>query len=306
MGDTAEEAGNGRGGWMATLRRWSRSGLTRSPSPPSIGLALGGGFARGIAHVGVLRVLERAQIPIHFLSGVSAGSMVAAAYASGATTEEIHRVGASMRFADVARWSLSRLGLAGSERMEQFLQRLLKQHRFEDMRIPLAVVATDLGTGAPVIFRGPGEVALAIRASCSYPGLFQPIRHEGRLLVDGAMSMEIPAAPLRRMGARRVISVNLPMQGLALPPNNVFQVVNRCFQIMQARTEDSWRRQSDLVISPDVCGVEWDSFRSAEKLIEAGEKAATEALPAIRAWLQPDSSRAPLLKPEPSFDQLSP
>src|SRR6266478_4623383 len=113
-----------------------------SPASIRIGLALGGGFARGIAHAGVLKVLEQHHIPIHCITGVSAGSIVAAAYASGATPDEIARAGCSMRFGDVGRWSPGRLGLVGSNRMNRFLERLLKTYRFEDMRIPLGVLAT--------------------------------------------------------------------------------------------------------------------------------------------------------------------
>src|SRR5580704_11731578 len=136
-------AAPGKTWWDATRQWWERITPPAS-SGPRIGVALGGGFARGIAHVGVLRVLEQNRIPIHCITGVSAGSIVAAAYASGATTEEIARAGCSMRFGDVGRWSLGRLGLVGSERMNRFLDRVLKTSRFEQMRIPLGVVATDL------------------------------------------------------------------------------------------------------------------------------------------------------------------
>src|SRR5947207_5321769 len=196
MGPLAE-SGSHIGNWLGAVRRWARPPTPKTVPARSIGLALGGGFARGIAHVGVLRVFEQYQIPIHYIAGVSAGSMVAAAYASGATPDEIGRIGAAMRFADVARWSISKMGLVGSERMNQFLQKLLKRFRFEEMKIPLGVVATDLTAGAPVFFRGSGDVLNPIRASCSYPGLFQPLLLEGRLLVDGAMSMEIPSPLLR-------------------------------------------------------------------------------------------------------------
>ncbi len=117
--------------------------------PVRIGLALGGGFARGIAHAGVLRVLEQHGIPIHCITGISAGAIVAAAYASGVTPDAIARTGCSMRFGDVGRLSLGRLGLISSQRMNRFLERLLKAYRFENMRIPLGVVATDLSTGEP-------------------------------------------------------------------------------------------------------------------------------------------------------------
>jgi NTE family protein len=189
-----------------------------------------------------------------------------------------------MRFGDVARWSLCRMGFVVSERMKRFLERLLKRYRFEEMRIPLGVIATDLCTGAPVPFHGSGDVFLPIRSSCSYPGLFQPVRCDGRLLVDGAMSMEIPAALCRKLGATHVISVHLPPPSAGPPPRNVFQVVNRCFQIMQSRTENTWREESDLIIAPDVSHVEWDGFTSGPEMLAAGEAAALAAIPAIRLW----------------------
>ncbi len=261
------------GSWLTATRRWIGLARHRSEAQqPVIGLALGGGFARGIAHVGVLRVFEEHQIPIRLIGGVSAGSLVAAAFASGATAEEIEQVAEAMKFRDVARWSLSRLGLVDSHRMVTFLKHLLKVHTFEEMRIPLAVIATDLTAARPIVFRNRGEVFLPIRASCSYPGLFQPIRYKNRYLVDGAITMELPVLPLREMGATRVISVALPMQTPLMDPQNMFRVVNQCFQILQSRTEWQWRKHSDLVITPDVSGISWDSFRSAEKLIETIEK----------------------------------
>jgi NTE family protein len=255
-----------------------------STAAPRIGLALGGGFARGIAHAGVLKVFERQGIPIHCITGVSAGSIVAAACASGAAPDDIARAGCSMRFADVARWSLSRMGFVVSERMKPFLRRLLKHYRFEDMRIPLGVVATDLCTGEPVYFRDAGDIFLPIRASCSYPGLFQPVRLGGRVLVDGAMSTEIPALLARELGATHVVSVHLPAAPCRQPPTDVFQVVRRCFQIMQSRHEDGWRQDSDLVITPELDAIEWDGFERGPELIKAGEAAALAALPAIQAW----------------------
>jgi NTE family protein len=253
-------------------------------APPRIGLALGGGFARGIAHAGVLRIFERYAIPIHCITGVSAGSIVAAAYASGAQPDEIVRAACSVRFGDVARWSLSRMGFVVSERMKPFLHRLLKHDRFEEMRIPLGVVATDLCTGEPVDFRDTGDVFLPIRASCSYPGLFQPVRAGGRVLVDGAMSVEIPARQARELGATHVVSVHLPAPSCRRPPADMFQVIRRCFQIMQIRNEDGWRQASDLVITPDLRTIEWDGFEAGPELVVAGEAATMAVLPAIQSW----------------------
>jgi NTE family protein len=248
-------------------------------------LALGGGFARGIAHVGVLRVLEQHGIPIHCISGVSAGAMVAAAYASGASASEIECVGRSMKFSDVARWTINRLGLAGSDRMVSFCARMLKANRFEDMRIPLAIVATDLCSGRPVVFKDRGEVITPIRASCSFPGLFLPVRYENRYLIDGFVGMEVPTQPLRRMGATHVIAVSIPNAKEGIDPTSILSVIQRCFQVMSERLQGEWRKHAQLVIEPDVADVGWDSFISAQKLIEMGEHAALAALPTIQGWL---------------------
>jgi len=258
--------------------------LAPSGSPVRMGLALGGGLARGIAHAGVLRVLEQHRIPIHCITGISAGAIVAAAYASGTAPEEMASAGCSMRFGDVGRLRLGRLGFADSKCMNRFLERLLKSYRFEQMRVPLGVLATDLTSGEPVTFAGSGSVFEPIRASCAIPGLFEPVRHNGRLLVDGVLSMGVPAALARQLGATHVISVPLPVGGPKAEPSNMLQVVNRCFQILQSRLENSWRSETDLVIAPDVSGVEWNAFGRGPELVEAGEAAAWASLPKIQEW----------------------
>jgi NTE family protein len=281
-------------GWLQATAQWLRSGLPTTSRTPRIGLALGGGFARGIAHIGVLRALEKNNIPIHAVAGVSSGAMVAAAMAGGSSADEIQQVALSMKFRDIARWTVNLLGLAGNDRMITFLGRLLKVNRFEDMKIPLAIVATDLVKGKPVTFHTQGDVVAPIRASCSYPGLFLPMRYQGRILVDGFVSMEVPAAPLLQMGADRVISVSIPNQEGNEDYGNMLSVVSRCFQLMSARTENSWRRYSNIVISPPVADMSWDSFASASRLIKLGEESAMAAMPEIKRWLaQPMPSSAP-------------
>ena len=270
-----------RGGWL--LRRLRRR--RRASGDVRIGLAMGGGFARGIAHIGILRVFEREKIPLHCVTGVSAGAIVAAAFASGATADEIGRVGSAMRFNDVARWSVCRLGLVGSERMTKFLGRLLKHMKFEDMKLPLGIIATDIQKGKAVYFTEKGDVSMAIRASCSYPGLFKPVEYDGRLLVDGAMSVEVPAQLARNMGATHVVSVCIPAPHDESRPHNMFEVVNRCFQIMMERNEEDWRRVSDAIIVPQVDNIPWDGFGNASRMIEEGERAAERVVPELKRWI---------------------
>jgi NTE family protein len=248
---------------MATLN----SNVTR------IGLALGGGFARAIAHVGVLRVFEREGIPIHAISGVSSGAIAAAAFASGCTSIEIETAARAMQFSSVE----SLMSFATGD----FLRGLLKKSNFEEMRVPLAIVASDLTAGAPVVFKDKGDVMMPIQASCAYPGLFPPVNYMDHCLVDGMVAMNVPAAPLRRMGATHVISVMLPSAPETIDPRNMQSVVRRSFQIMMERNGSQWRRASDLVIAPDVR----DSFGNVRQMIEAGERAAEAVLPQILKWL---------------------
>ena len=276
--------GNSKQGWWQSAQSWIRSGSTRRSR--GIGLAFGGGFARGIAHAGVLKVFEQHGIPIHCITGISAGSIVAAAYASGTPVDVIGRIGCSMRFCDVARFRPGRLGIVTSDAMTTFLKGLLSAWRFEEMRIPLGVIATDLATGEPVVYSGSGPALDPIRASCAYPGLFQPVRHQRRLLVDGAMSAGVPAALARRMGATHVVSVHLPAPAPAEEPQNMFQVVSRCMQVLQSRTEEEWRRETDLTITPDLRGMQWGAFDRGPELIAAGEAAARASIPGIQAWLR--------------------
>jgi NTE family protein len=238
-----------------------------------IGLALGGGFARAIAHAGVLRVFEREGIPIHAISGVSSGAIAAAAFASGCSSIEIETAARAMQFSSVENLMSFAMG--------DFLRGLLKKSNFEDMMVPLAIVASDLTAGAPVVFKDKGDVLMPIQASCAYPGLFPPVRYMDHCLVDGMVSMDIPAAPLRRMGATHVISVMLPSAAETIDPRNMQSVVRRSFQIMMERNGSHWRRASDVVIAPDVR----DSYGDPRQMIEAGERAAEAALPQILKWL---------------------
>src|SRR6266851_2689192 len=166
-------------------RHWHPRGVTHTyktgpferamPAPrPGIGLALGGGFARGFAHLGVLQVLEQNHIPITHIAGTSVGSILGAAYASGAPLAHVIETCRALRFRDIARWRVSRLGLASNQRLENLIKRVFESRQFEELRIPLAVVATDLTSGDTVVFT-QGNLVDAIRASCAFPGLFEPV-----------------------------------------------------------------------------------------------------------------------------------
>jgi NTE family protein len=264
-----------------------------SRPPIRIGLALGGGFARGIAHAGVLKVFQEHRIPIHCVTGISAGAIAAAAYASGAAPDEIARAGCSLRLADLGEWRPGRLGLIRNQCLTRFLSRLLKTYRFEHMAIPLGVVATDFHTGDPVPLVGRGSVFEPLRASCAFPGLFQPVRHGGRVLVDGVVSTRIPAALARQLGATHVISVSLPAPSRGRLLGMVLHVVKHRRRFLHMQSDESWRLDSDLVITPDVGDVDWYAFGRGPALVQAGEAAAHAALPIIQEWLGRERAHDP-------------
>jgi NTE family protein len=255
------------------------------PSRAGIGLALGGGFARGFAHLGVLQVLEQNRIPISHIAGTSVGSILGAAYASGAPLARIIDTCRTLRFRDIARWRVSRLGLASNQRLENLIERVFDSRRFEDLRIPLAVVATDLTSGEPVIFT-QGNLVDAIRASCAFPGLFEPVEIGTRCLADGGLVAPVPTRAARDLGAAVVIGVSVGMQdGHRGAPTNIFQVVSRAVSAAQKHQLEVWERHADLVLRPDVQSLAWDDFHRAEEAIAAGVAAARRALPRIEKMM---------------------
>ena len=257
-----------------------------------IGLALGGGFARGIAHVGVLKVLEEENIPISFIAGTSVGALIGAAYCSGLSAAELEHVATKVRFKHFASWTLSRYGFASNQRMIGFLNSILKVKTFEELRIPMAVTATDFSTGEGVVFHS-GPLVDPVRASCAYPGMFLPVKIRGRLLIDGMLSYCVPAVPLRQMGAERVLAVHLKGKWTGDEgPRHLFDVIGQCFAIAQEMNSSLWKQAADLVIEPDVNGYKYDAFESSAELVRAGELATRAALPEIRKWFESESHRA--------------
>ena len=252
---------------------------------PKIGIALGGGFARGIAHIGVLRMLEQHGIPIDFIAGTSVGALIASTYASGTSLDEMERQGTGTHFRDFGRWTISRMGMASNERLEHFLHRFTPARHFSEMKIPLSIVATDLITGESVYFT-EGEIGPALRASCAYPGLFLPVEHGGRILVDGFVTEAVPALAVRKLGADLVISVHLEPGLLDTRPRNTIEVISRAFSIMQIAAIQPWRAATDILIEPNVHHILWDEFVKTPQLVAAGEEAALEALPRIRAAIK--------------------
>ena len=271
--------------WFSKAVRGLRSFAYSGPGGrPKVGLALGGGFARGIAHIGVLRVLEEHDVQIDFIAGTSVGALIAATYASGTSLDEMERHGGDTRFRDFGRWTLSRMGMASNERIEQFLHKFTTARYFHEMKVPLSIVATDLITGNSVHFTD-GEIDPALRASCAYPGLFLPVEYRGRFLVDGFLTETVPAEAARELGANLVIGVHLEPGLLDTRPRNTIEVISRSFSILQTSASQRWRTDVDILIEPNVHHVLWDEFVKTPEMVAAGEAATRAAMPRIKAAL---------------------
>lgn len=273
--------------WLRTakekIRTFAAGEGSGASERPRIGLALAGGFARGIAHVGVLRTLQQAGIPIDVIAGTSVGALIGACYCAGVPFETMQRIARGTTFADFGRWTPSWLGLATNQRMENYFTRFTHIKTFEELKTPLAVAATDINAGFTIYYtRGP--ITPPLRGSCAYPGLFVPIQFEGRTLVDGFLTAPVPVEGALLLGADIVIAVYLESAG-AENPRTVADVINRSFNIIQRHADIAWRQQADVIIEPDVKPFVWDDFTRTDDLVAAGEAATRAALPQIQALL---------------------
>jgi NTE family protein len=274
---------------VRSVRAFSRElkrPLITQPKRLTLGVALGGGFARGIAHIGVLKVLEEENILVDYVAGTSVGAIIGAAYCCGMTAAELANIAGTLRLGDFARLTLSRYGFYNSDRMLRLFARLLKCRTFEELRIPLAITATEYRTGEAVVFT-KGALADPIRASCAYPGMFLPVEIDGHSYIDGMLAYGVPTTPLRRMGGDRVLAVHLSAHwSNPRPPRHVFEVIGQCFSIAQSKLSEAWMKDADLVIEPNVEGFAYDCFERTPELIAAGEAAMREALPQVREMLK--------------------
>ncbi len=264
-----------------------------STVPPSVerqelrlGLALGGGAARGFAHVGVIQVLEEAGLRPAYLVGTSAGSLVAALYASGKTPAELVRVAESMQEAEITDWMLPILnrGALRGEALARYVNTQVGGRTLEQMRIPVGIVATDLGNGDVITFRR-GNTGAAVRASSAVPGVFQPVRVADREYVDGGLVSPVPVRQTRDMGANFVIAVDISSDPEGNPSGDTFQILMQTFAIMGKSINQLALKEADWVVRPALSGVKSADFSARMRSIDAGRAAMREALPGLKARL---------------------
>jgi len=249
-----------------------------------LGLALGGGAARGFAHVGVIQVLEEAGLRPAYLVGTSAGSLVAALYASGKTPADLVRVAQSMQEAEITDWMLPILnrGALRGEALARYVNTQVGGRTLEQMSIPLGIVATDLGNGDAITFRR-GNTGAAVRASSAVPGVFQPVRVADREYVDGGLVAPVPVRQTREMGANFVIAVDISSDPEGNPSGDTFQILMQTFAIMGKSINQLALKEADWVVRPALTGVKSADFSARMRSIEAGRAAMREALPGLKA-----------------------
>lgn len=262
---------------------------------PRIGLALSGGAARGMAHVGVLRALEEHSIPIDAIAGASAGALVGGAYAAGMSIVQLIELTQGFRWRHMGRMAFSRLGLNSNKPMEDFLRGRLPVTRFEDLKIPFAALATDLLRGTAVVIRDSGDVPFAIRASTCLPALYVPVEDdEGRLLVDGGLVANLPIRYARELGADIVIAVYVGADGARFmeAPRTALGVLTLAFVAAERVVSQQQAGDADLIITPKVGHIRWDETRRADELVKLGFEAGLESIETIKELIARHVPRA--------------
>ncbi len=269
--------------------------LSPSKPPPAVlkkpvrlGLALGGGAARGFAHVGVIEVLEEAGIKPQLIVGTSAGSVVAAFYASGKTSAQLLRISEVMDESMLTDWTVPLVsrGVMRGDALTKYIDQQLSIKKIEDMKIPLGVVATDLHSGLAILFQR-GDVAMAVRASSSVPAVFPPVKIGEREYVDGGLVSPVPVRFARQMGADVVLAVDISSPPEGNKADGMLQILLQTFSIMSKSINDFELKDADLVIKPQLTGVGSAAFNERKRSIEAGRAAMKAMLPQLKSLLEP-------------------
>jgi NTE family protein len=248
---------------------------------------LGGGAARGFAHVGVIQVLEEAGIRPTLVTGTSAGSLVAALYASGKSGAQLQQIAETMEEATIADWTLQIFtrGVLRGEALAKYVNTQVGQKPIEAMVIPLGIVATDLNSGNDVLFQR-GDTGTAVRASSAVPAVFQPVKVGSREYVDGGLVSPVPVRAARKMGAELIIAVDISTPPEASAANGTLEILLQTFTIMGKSISTIELKDADVLVRPSLQGVSSADFSARKRSIEAGRQAMLLALPQLRAAIE--------------------
>jgi NTE family protein len=256
---------------------------------PKVALVLGGGAARGFAHIGVIRVLEQEKIPIDLVVGTSVGSLIGAIYAHDRSSFELEWTAFALEKDDIFDYgllnALTGMGAAKGEKLEAFIKSRVTTADIENLKIPFAAVATDLNRGTRVVLDS-GSVGRAVRASSAIPGVFQPVDHQGKLLVDGGLIDNVPVAVARGKGADIVIAVDIGKQVSNFNVTDIIDVMLQSITIMSAENARVKKRDADVLIAPDIGAVGMLDFTKKKQCMQAGIDATQKMMPEIRAAIE--------------------
>jgi len=247
-------------------------------------LVLGGGSARGLAHIGVLKVLEREKIPIRRIVGTSMGALIGAAYSVGVPIKKLEEIAHRFSWRTVFDPTLPRIGLLAGKKMEKIVTELTENKNFSDCRIPLAIVATDIEKNERIVFQ-KGNLQKIICASCSWPGIFNPVRIDGRLLVDGGIKNSVPTRVARSLDPGYMIAVDVGFCVKEGKIDNIFQMLLQSFQIMGEELNRYQSRISDTLIKVDLGQIDQAAFNKSREAIAKGEKATEAKMGQIKRML---------------------
>lgn len=258
----------------------------RTPAPPAkVALVLGAGASKGFAHIGVLKVLEGNQIPVHLIVGTSAGSFVGSLYAYGYNAYQLQKMALAIERKDIFDLTIPDNGFIKGELLEAYINRMVTNTPMEKFRIPFYAVAANIQTGQEVIF-GSGNTGTAVRASCSVPGVFRPVNILGDVYVDGGVVSPLPVDAARKMGADIVIAVDISGDISNPLPQNTIETILNSINIMYSQISKAQGTKADIVIKPQIRGIGAADFSKRHDAIIEGEKAAYDALPKIKALLE--------------------
>ncbi|MGG0737887.1 patatin-like phospholipase family protein [Niallia taxi] len=248
---------------------------------PKIGLALGSGGARGFAHIGVIKILKEANIPIDYIAGSSIGSIVASLYAAGSDIDRLYFLSKFFKRKYYLDFTLPRMGFIAGNKVKELIHLFTYGKNIEELDIPIAIVATDLSSGEKVVFK-KGPIAEAVRASISIPGIFVPEKMDGRLLVDGGVIDRIPVSVVKEMGADLIIAVDVANVDNDAEIGSIYDVIMRSIDIMQRELVNNREVASDFMIRPQVEMFNSKAFTDLEKIIERGEEEARHHINSIQ------------------------
>jgi NTE family protein len=262
---------------------------TPTPKKPVLGLVLGAGAARGFSHIGVLKALDAQGIRPDIVVGSSAGSVIAALFAAGMSGNDLNRLALNLDEAAIADWGLPFAGRFGGlikgDALQAMVNREVRNKTIDQMQIPLGIVATELQSGKGVLFR-TGNTGLAVRASCSVPGVFQPAIISGKEYVDGGLVAPVPVSYARQMGATLVIAVNISSEPVYQDASGTFGVLQQTISIMQRSINQYELKSADIVVTPQLLQMSSGDFKSRNSAVLAGEVAAQEQMALIKERLK--------------------